>query len=340
MRRSDFGYALPEALIAQAPPARREGARLLQVLADGVAHRRIGEFADLLGPDDLVVVNNTKVLNARLRGVKDSGGAVELLVERIEDDCTALCHSRSSKPLRAGRSVQVAGQRLAVLGRLGQFQRMRFPAPVQEFLSRFGETPLPPYIRRDAGAADQERYQTVFAEVPGASAAPTAGLHFSQALLERIRQRCGGVAEVTLHIGAGTFQPVRVQDLSTHQMHSERYEVSRAAAERIQACLAGPGRLIAVGTTVVRTLEAVALRHGRIRPCRGETELFIKPGFRFRAVEALLTNFHLPESTLLMLVCAFAGQERTMRAYQCAVRQRYRFFSYGDAMFTNRFADV
>ena len=340
MRRSDFGYALPEALIAQAPSAQREGARLLQVLADGVAHRRIADFADLLGPDDLVVVNNTKVLNARLRGVKDSGGVVELLVERIEDDCTALCHSRSSKPLRAGRSVEVAGQRIAVLGRVGQFQQMRFPAPVQEFLGRFGETPLPPYIKRDAQAADQERYQTVFAEVPGACAAPTAGLHFSQGLLDRIRQRCAGVAEITLHIGAGTFQPMRVQALSAHQMHSERYEVSRAAAERIQACLTGPGRLIAVGTTVVRTLETAALRHGCIGPCRGETQLFIKPGFRFRVVDALLTNFHLPESTLLMLVCAFAGRRRTLRAYECAVRQRYRFFSYGDAMFTNRFADV
>ena len=340
MRSSDFHYALPEALIAQAPLPRRDDARLLHVLGDGLVHRRVGGFVQLLGRDDLVVVNNTRVLKARLRGVKDSGGAVELLVERIEDSDTALCQVRSSKPLRAGRRVAVAGEAVRVLGRVGTFHRLRFPEPVAAFLERCGETPLPPYIKRAAQAADQERYQTVFAQVPGAAAAPTAGLHFSQKLLDRIRLVCSGVVEVTLHIGAGTFQPVRTEDLSAHRMHLERYDISPDAARRIQACLAGPGRLIAVGTTVVRALETVAAERGCIEPCCGDTRLFIKPGFRFRTVDALLTNFHLPESTLLMLVCAFAGRRRILDAYQQAVRAGYRFFSYGDAMFTQRFPDV
>ena len=340
MRRSDFAYALPQELIAQAPLPERDQARLLQLSGAGVAHRRVTDFAELLRPEDLVVVNNTRVLNARLRGVKDSGGAVELLLERVEDERTALCQARSSKPLKADRCLSVGGRRLQVLGREGPFHRLRFPLPVLEFLRRFGETPLPPYINRAAQAADRQRYQTVFAKAPGAAAAPTAGLHLSESLLERIDERCAGVVEITLHIGAGTFQPVRAEDLQAHRLHSERYELRAPPAARIQACREGAGRVVAVGTTVVRTLETVAAKHGRLCADAGETELFIKPGFRFRAVDALLTNFHLPESSLLMLVCAFAGHRRVLDAYRCAVRAGYRFFSYGDAMFTERLADV
>lgn len=340
MRRSDFAYALPEELIAQAPLPERDQARLLQLCGAGVAHRRVADFAELLRPDDLVVVNNTKVLPARLRGVKDSGGAVQLLLERVEDDRTALYQARSSKPLKADRCLYVDGRRLQVLGREGQFHRLRFPMPVLEFLRRFGETPLPPYINRAAQAADRQRYQTVFAKAPGAAAAPTAGLHLSESLLERIDERCAGVVEITLHIGAGTFQPVRTEDLQAHRLHSERYELGAQAAARIQACREGPGRVVAVGTTVVRTLETAVAKHGRLCAHTGETELFIKPGFHFRAVDALLTNFHLPESSLLMLVCAFAGHRRVLDAYRCAVQAGYRFFSYGDAMFTECLADA
>lgn len=340
MRKSDFAYALPKARIAQAPLPEREGARLLHLAGNAWTHRRVADLPDLLDPHDLVVVNNTRVLNARLHGVKDSGGGVEILLERIEAPDTALCQVRSSKPLQPGRFVVVGGERLAALGREGKFHRLRFPTPVLEFLERSGETPLPPYIERSAQAADRQRYQTVFARVPGAVAAPTAGLHLSEPLLERVRRHCAGLVEITLHIGAGTFQPVYAEDLAAHRLHAERYEVTESAAARIQACRDGGGRVVAVGTTVVRTLETVADRHGRLCADAGETRLFIKPGFHFRAVDALLTNFHLPESSLLMLVCAFAGHRRTLRAYECAVREGYRFFSYGDAMFTERFADA
>ncbi len=340
MHRSDFAYALPKARIAQAPLPEREGARLLHVAESAWTHRHVADLPSLLRPRDLVVVNNTRVLNARLRGVKDSGGGVEVLLERIETPDTALCQVRSSKPLQPGRTLAIGGERLVAIDRAGEFHRLRFPVPVINFLERFGETPLPPYIDRSAQAADRQRYQTVYARVPGAVAAPTAGLHLSDQLLERIEKRCAGVAEVTLHVGAGTFQPVRTENLAAHRLHSERYEVTESAAARIQACRDGGGRVVAVGTTVVRTLETVADKHGRLCADAGETRLFIKPGFRFRAVDALLTNFHLPESSLLMLVCAFAGHRRTLRAYECAVREGYRFFSYGDAMFTERVADA
>ncbi len=339
MRKSDFGYELPPALIAQTPLPERDKARLLHVRQQGVEHRCVSDLASLLTPDDLVVVNNTRVLNARLRGVKDTGGMVEILVERVEHTDRALCQVRSSKALKTSRTVEVNGEQLQVLGRQGQFHRLRFPAPVVDFLDRFGETPLPPYIRRAANAADRARYQTVFASAPGAVAAPTAGLHLSAPLLKRIRQRCAGVVEITLHIGAGTFQTVHTEDLSAHRLHAERFEVSAAAADRLEVSREGPGRIVAIGTTVVRALETLMAEQGCIRPCCGETRLFIRPGFRFRIVDALLTNFHLPESTLLMLVCAFAGHQRIKRAYERAIKAGYRFFSYGDAMFTERWAD-
>ncbi len=340
MLKSDFTYDLPAELIAQRPLTERDQARLLHLRRDGVTHRTVADWPALLNPDDLVVVNNTKVVPARLRGLKDSGGAVELLLERIERDRIALCQARASKPLKAGRTLSVGGERLEVLARTGEFHRLRFPCPVADFLRRHGTTPLPPYIDRAAEADDEARYQTLFASAPGAVAAPTAGLHFSERLLKAVRGRVADIAEVTLHVGAGTFAPLRGDDLNSHQMHVERYEISVAAAARIRAVSAGPGRIVAVGTTVVRTLETAAAEPGGLRAGCGETRLFIKPGFRFRAVDALLTNFHLPESTLLMLVCAFAGQRRALDAYRAAVAARYRFFSYGDAMFTERFADA
>ena len=340
MLKSDFAYDLPAERIAQTPLAERDHARLLHLGEDNMAHRTVADWPELLRPDDLVVVNNTQVIAARLRGVKDSGGAVELLVERIADERTALCQARASKPLKAGRWLSVGGERLEIMARVGEFHRLRFPRPVMAFLQRHGTTPLPPYIERAAEAADESRYQTLYASAPGAVAAPTAGLHFSERLLDAVRRRVAGMVEVTLHVGAGTFAPIRGDDLGAHRMHAEHYEISADAAERIRAVREGPGRVVAVGTTVVRALETAAAQPGGIRAGCGETRLFIKPGFRFRAVDALLTNFHLPESTLLMLVCAFAGQRRVLEAYRSAVAAEYRFFSYGDAMFTERFADV
>ena len=340
MHRSDFAYALPKACIAQAPLPEREGARLLHVAESVWTHRRVADLPSLLRPRDLVVVNNTRVLNARLRGVKDSGGGVEVLLERIETPDTALCQVRSSKLLQPGRTLAIGGERLVAIDREGEFHRLRFPVPVINFLERFGETPLPPYIDRTAQAADRQRYQTVFARIPGAVAAPTAGLHLSDQLLERIekcwRRSCRShLARRRRHLSTGAH--------GESGGASPAFGALRGDGERRRphpACRDGGGRVVAVGTTVVRTLETVADKHGRLCADAGETRLFIKPGFRFRAVDALLTNFHLPESSLLMLVCAFAGHRRTLRAYECAVREGYRFFSYGDAMFTERVADA
>jgi len=338
MQRQDFHYELPPELIAQHPPERREASRLLVLDGGGPRHRHFDELPELLAPGDLLMVNDTRVIRARLRAVKDSGGQAELLVERLLDDCPeeALCQVRVSKALQAGRHLDSAAGRLEVLARDGDFYRLRFPGPVLELLDRYGEVPLPPYIERTPEAEDLDRYQTVWSRNPGAVAAPTAGLHFSPALLERLDARGVARTSVTLHIGAGTFQPMRVDDVSAHRMHSERYAVPPAAAEAIAACRDRGGRVVAVGTTVVRTLEAVAAEAGEVVPASGETELFITPGFPFRAVDLLITNFHLPESTLLMLVCAFAGTEPVLAAYREAVRERYRFFSYGDAMLLER----
>ena len=312
----------------------------MHVCAEGLAHRRIRELPDLLTPGDLVVVNDTKVINARLRGAKDSGGNIEILVERIEAERVALCQARSSKPLKPGRTLDVPGGRLQVVERSGEFFRLEFPSAVTAFLEQHGETPLPPYIGRTAEPWDGRRYQTVYAAKPGAVAAPTAGLHFSEKLLDALAKRGVQVATITLHVGAGTFQPVRVDDVARHRLHAERYQITDSAAASIRACREAGCRVVAVGTTVVRALETAADPVGGVRARSGETRLFIKPGYRFQVVDALLTNFHLPESTLLMLVCAFAGVERVMAAYAAAVAQGYRFFSYGDAMFTERYPDV
>jgi S-adenosylmethionine:tRNA ribosyltransferase-isomerase len=339
MRLRDFRYQLPDSLIAQTPSEVRDASRLLRITQTQLEHMTFANLPDLLHPGDLLVVNDTEVIKARLHGEKDSGGQLELLVERIEGDHDALCQARVSKPLKPGRYVTVGGQqrsvRLEVLERVGRFYRLRFPCPVLDLLEQLGETPLPPYIRRDARSADwledDERYQTVYGRHPGAVAAPTAGLHFTQALLEQIQARQVALARVTLHVGAGTFLPVRVDKLEDHQMHAERYRVSAEAAQAVADCKSRGGRVVAVGTTVVRTLESAAGNDGSLSAGSGETSLFITPGYQFRVVDALLTNFHMSESTLLMLVCAFAGRDRVMAAYATAIAEGYRFFSYGDA---------
>ena len=336
MQLSDFQYDLPAALIAQHPAAERTSSRLLQLTQDGVRH---GVFKDVLGllqPQDVLVVNNPRVINARLFGTKDSGGQAEILLERLLDEHEGLFQVRVSKPIKPGRGLRVGSNLLTCVERQGQFYRLRSDAPLLDVLHAHGHVPLPPYIERKDCAEDDERYQTVYSQVPGAVAAPTAGLHFTEELLDAIREQGTDIAEITLHVGAGTFQPVR-GDLDNHQMHKEFYAVSAAAADTIEAARRRGGRVVAVGTTVVRTLESVALRcDGRVQASSGDTRLFIKPGFEFAVVDALITNFHLPGSTLLMLVCAFAGYERVMDAYQEAVAQGYRFFSYGDAMWLER----
>jgi S-adenosylmethionine:tRNA ribosyltransferase-isomerase len=333
LTRADFHYDLPPELIAQQPPAQRSGSRLL-VLDEPMRDRRITDLPNELRPDDLLVFNDTRVIPARLHGAKSSGGKVEILIERLIDARVALAQVRASKSPQPGGVLIVDGVELEVLGREGEFFRLRLrgDGSLQALLERAGHMPLPPYITRDDAAADRERYQTVFARAPGAVAAPTAGLHFDEALLDAIRARGVATGFVTLHVGAGTFQPIRVENLAEHRMHRERALVSPLLCEQVAAARSRGGRVVAVGTTVMRSLETAALG-GSLQPFDGETDIFITPGFRFRVVDALLTNFHLPESTLLMLVSAFAGRERVLAAYAHAVRERYRFFSYGDAMF-------
>ena len=337
MRLSDFDYALPPELIAQHPAAQRTASRLLHV--DG----KTGAMEDLAFPDiaslvrsgDVLVVNDTRVIKARLHGRKDTGGEVELLVERLLDTHRALAQARTSKPLKPGRRVLLGEDVAEVVRRDGEFFELRFGREVLAVLAERGEVPLPPYITHVPGSEDEARYQTVYAQVPGAVAAPTAGLHFDDSLLARLKEKGAGLATVTLHVGAGTFQPVRVDDVSKHVMHSEWYSVPEATVEAIARARANKGRIIAVGTTALRALESAGAG-GDLRAGAGETRLFIVPGYRFRVVDGLVTNFHLPRSTLLMLVCAFAGAENIRRAYAHAVAQRYRFFSYGDAMLLER----
>ncbi|AXQ29941.1 tRNA preQ1(34) S-adenosylmethionine ribosyltransferase-isomerase QueA [Solimonas sp. K1W22B-7] len=334
MRRSDFQYELPPELIAQHPAARRSASRLLQLRPDGsLADRQIRELPELLRPDDLLVFNDTRVIPARLYGRKPTGGKVEILVERVLDEREFLAQLGVSKKPKAGGLVEVGEDRLTLLGRDDDLFRLRYDGPgtVMDFLQRAGQLPLPPYITHTPGGEDAERYQTVFASNPGAVAAPTAGLHFDEELLAALRARGLRTATLTLHVGAGTFQPLRVDDLSEHRMHSERYQLGTELLQAIAETRERGGRVVAVGTTVTRALESAAAQNG-LQAGEGETRLFITPGYRFAVVDVLLTNFHLPESTLLMLVSAFGGYERLMGAYRHAVEQRYRFFSYGDAM--------
>ena len=300
--------------------------------ATGYEHRSFKDLIDHLRPGDVMVVNDSKVIKARLHAVKDSGGKAEILVERIESETDALCQVAVSKPLKSDRTLDCFGQTLNVIAREGEFYRLRFDRPVLEFLESFGSVPLPPYVRRKAHESDELRYQTVYATKPGAVAAPTAGLHFDDEFLAQIEAIGVEILRVTLHVGAGTFQPVRVNDLNEHVMHQERFEIPAETIDRLKE---SPKRVVAVGTTVVRTLESWAQNHAT----SGETNLFITPGFEFQVVDALITNFHLPESTLLMLVSAFSGRDRILAAYEEAVRKEYRFYSYGDAMFLER-ADV
>ena len=333
LRRGDFDFHLPSSLIAQRPARARSASRLLVLGEGGVRHCRFDSIVELLREDDLLVVNDTQVMRARLAAVKDSGGRAEILVERIEVETQALCQVRASKAPRVGRALSVGGVGVRVLERRDDFYLLAFDAPVAEVLDRHGQVPLPPYIDRHADADDEERYQTVYAASPGAVAAPTAGLHFDAPLLRKLEEQGVTIASVTLHVGAGTFQPVRDEDLARHRLHAERYAIPPATRRALDACT---GRVVAVGTTVVRTLEAAAASGCE----QGETRLFILPGYRFRVVDALVTNFHLPGSTLLMLVSAFAGLEAVRGAYGEAVRRGYRFYSYGDAMFCERAADV
>ena len=342
MQRSDFHYELPPSLIAQHPLAERGASRLLTLdgASGALADRAFRDLPELLQPGDLLVFNDTKVVPARLYGRKETGGAVEFLVERILDANTALVHARASKPWRTGMRVLFSdGVEARMLERDGGLLKVEFAgATLPEYLYAHGHVPLPPYIVRDDAAEDKERYQTVYARVPGAVAAPTAGLHFDTAMLERLRQQGVRSAQVTLHVGAGTFQPVREDDIRDHKMHSERAVVAQDVCEAVAETRRAGKRVIAVGTTAVRSLESAAAG-GSLEPMDRDTDIFIYPGYRFRVVDAMITNFHLPESTLLMLLCAFAGKERVMSAYQHAVEQKYRFFSYGDAMFVTRAPD-
>lgn len=336
MQLSDFDYHLPEQLIAQTPPPERSASRLLLVDAQAasLADRQFTDFADLVESGDLLVFNDTRVIPARLFGHKQSGGKVEVMVERVLDDANLLAHVRASKSPKAGSRLILENAIECVMqAREGDLFLLRQSGkPWLALLEQFGHVPLPPYIQRADIETDRERYQTVFARSPGAVAAPTAGLHFDQAMLETLRQRGVSFAHITLHVGAGTFQPVRGDDIDSHVMHSERIEVSEAVVDAVDRTRRQGGRVIAVGTTVVRSLESAATT-GKLLPFHGESTLFIKPGYSFKAIDAMLTNFHLPKSTLLMLVSAFAGSELVREAYAHAIDQRYRFFSYGDAMF-------
>ena len=346
MRVKDFHFELPDELIARFPTDERTGSRLLCLEGDSgdIQHRQFTDVLELLQPGDLAVFNNTRVIPARLYGCKESGGKVEMLVERVLDEHQVLAHLRASKAPRTGTTLTFEGELKAeVLGRQGALFVLLFkdPRPVIECLEEVGHMPLPPYMAREDQLEDRERYQTVYGSVQGAVAAPTAGLHFDEALLKSLSDKGVEQAFVTLHVGAGTFQPVRVDSIKDHHMHSEYIEVSQQVCDQIAATRARGGRVVAVGTTSVRCLESAAKISGTasgkpLQPYTGDTDIFIYPGYRFQLVDALITNFHLPESTLLMLVSAFAGQENIRKAYTEAVAQKYRFFSYGDAMYLTR----
>ncbi len=337
MHLSDFDFHLPEELIAQFPPEQRTGSRLLLVRDAHTFHdKQFPDLLDELTAGDVLVFNNTRVLKARLHGQKASGGKVELLVERVTGEHTALAHIRASHSPQAGAVLTLnCGAQITVSGRAGSLFSLQLAEPVLAVLDRCGQLPLPPYIERSPEGDDDERYQTVYAREPGAVAAPTAGLHFDEALLQKIRDKGVELAQVTLHVGAGTFQPVRVENLTEHTMHSEWFEVPAETVAAIEQARARGGKVVAVGTTTLRALESAAAS-GVLRAGSAETGLFILPGYQFNVVDRLLTNFHLPKSTLLMLVSAFSGYDTMMAAYRHAIEQRYRFFSYGDAMLLTR----
>lgn len=351
MNVADFDFHLPEELIALYPPENRTDSRLLQLNAStaDITHSTFSDVLKFLQPQDLLVMNNTKVMPARFFGSKASGGKLEFLVERVLDTHEALLHIKSSRSPKPGSDVLVENRfKAEVLGRQNALFHLRFEDSIWEVMDAVGHMPLPPYIERSDEQEDRDRYQTVYAEKLGAVAAPTAGLHFDQPLLEKIKDRGVDIAYVTLHVGAGTFQPVKVDSIEEHKMHSEYFEISDSVAKKINQCRERGGRIVAVGTTSVRSLESLAAaqkptqgecdrsKNNHFSACSGETDIFIYPGYQFQLVDAMITNFHLPKSTLLMLVSAFAGREAILKAYQQAIEQRYRFFSYGDAMLIHK----
>jgi len=338
MQLSDFHFDLPEELIALYPPENRMDSRLLHLdkTSGAISHSQFPDLLDLINPNDLMVFNNTRVIAARIFGRKETGGQIEILLERVLDQYRALAQIRASKSPKEGTLVLIptpdGDSSARVEGRDDDFFVLRFSEPVIAVSARAGHMPLPPYIKREDDASDYERYQTVYGEKEGAVAAPTAGLHFDEAFLSEIKKKGIDLAWVTLHVGAGTFQPVRTDVIEKHKMHAEYLEVSQEVCNQVNACRQRGGRVIAVGTTSVRSLET-ASQSGEIQPYSGDTRIFIYPGYEFKSVDALVTNFHLPESTLIMLVSAFAGREEILHAYKEAVKEKYRFFSYGDAMF-------
>lgn len=341
MKTSDFNFELPDELIARYPMAERSASRLLCLngLGGAVEHKIFRDIEALIEPGDLLVFNNTKVIPARLYGEKESGGKLEALIERVLNEREALAHLKSSRSPKPGQTIYLGGGKddgvaVEVVGREGALFHLKFAGekPLLDLLDDVGHMPLPPYMERDDAEEDKERYQTVYAEKPGAVAAPTAGLHFDDGLLERLKDKGVNFAYVTLHVGAGTFQPVKVDDVHEHKMHSEYIEVSQQVVEAVKQTRANGKRVIAVGTTSVRSLES-ASQQGEIATFYDDSEIFIFPGYQFRSVDAMITNFHLPESTLIMLVSAFAGKDQVMSAYEQAIAEQYRFYSYGDAMF-------
>lgn len=351
MRVEDFSYTLPDQLIAMAPLPSRTDSRLLCLNSSNgeIEHKIFGVLPELLREGDLLVFNDTRVISARLYGRKESGGHIELLMERLLSENEMLAQINASKAPKAGSklffyrdSEAISADRdepvavATVLGRQNEFFHLHFELDsLSAFLEQYGHIPLPPYIKRADIDSDRERYQTIYSKVPGAVAAPTAGLHFDEKLLGRLAEKGIDRGFLTLHVGAGTFQPVRVDTVTEHRMHSERVFVSQALCQKVEQCKARGGRVIAVGTTSVRSLESAAI-DGKLYPLEGESDIFIYPGYKFGIVDAMITNFHLPRSTLLMLVSAFSSREMILSAYECAVRERYRFFSYGDAMFIYR----
>ncbi|GAB6141082.1 tRNA preQ1(34) S-adenosylmethionine ribosyltransferase-isomerase QueA [Methylosoma difficile] len=337
MKKSDFNYQLPEHLIAQYPLQNRAASRLLTLNRSSgqLSDKHFCDFIDLLDASDILVFNDTKVIPARLFGTKASGGKVEILIERIQDEHHAIAHVKASKAAKAGAVINLdKNYKCEVQGRVDDLFELRFMGndSILQILEQIGHIPLPPYIERTDDENDLNRYQTVYAKQVGAVAAPTAGLHFDLAMMDKIAEKGIASTFVTLHVGSGTFQPVRVENLADHLMHKEFYAVSQTTVDEINKARANGGRVIAIGTTSVRALESASVS-GQLQSGFGDTDLFITPGYTFKSVDALLTNFHLPESTLLMLISAFAGYESVMDAYQHAIDQSYRFFSYGDAMF-------
>ncbi len=334
MKTTDFSFHLPEELIAQYPPGQRGSSRLLCLNSDSgvIEDRHFHELLQLLKAGDVLVFNNTRVIPARLFGQKQTGGKVELLIERLLTDTTALTQIKASKSPKQGSEIALdSGDIFLVEHREDDLFFIRSQGNMMNILQRAGHMPLPPYIERNDEVNDQSRYQTVYAKKDGAVAAPTAGLHFTENLLEEIQKKSIETAYLTLHVGAGTFQPVRAENIQDHHMHSEVYEIDQQACDKINDAKRNGHRVIAVGTTSIRTLESIAIQ-GEVKPTKGETDIFIYPGYEFKIVDALITNFHLPESTLLMLVSAFAGRDNIFRAYEHAIKNEYRFFSYGDAM--------